>query len=367
MSVDLNGKRILIVKLRYIGDTLSVVPVVENLAKRSPGAAVDVLVNRGTEPVIAYHPGIRKVWVYDYALAKQKRWASFRYQRALIRDLRAERYDIVIDYTHGDRAALLCFLTGARVRITHAHAGSLSRLLMNRFVDTDPAAHHIVDHQLASLRLLGFEDLERTLSLHVPEAVQQRVDRWIERARLPQDRPWVVIHPGARGPLRMWRPERFAEIAGRVQKRYGAAVILVGGPGEGDLLQEVAAGMAQEPALCTHELSLLEMGELLRRSSLFVGNDSAPGHLAAAVACPTVSLFGPTFPHMWRPLSPEGEVLFKNVPCCGCRQETCIRPESGCMDMIGVDEVWERVRGILEKRINGEGAVDPSATERGAA
>jgi len=367
MNVDLNGKRILIVKLRYIGDTLSVVPVVENLAKKSPGAVVDVLVNRGTEPVIAYHPGIRKIWVYDYDLAKQKGWASFRYQRTLIRDLRAAGYDIVIDYTHGDRAALICFLTGARVRITHAHAGSLSRLLMNRFVDADPAAHHIVDHQLASLRLLGFEDLERSLSLHVPEAVQQWVDRWIERARLPHDRPRVVIHPGARGPLRMWRPERFAEVARRLQEQYHAAVILVSGPREESLLQEVAAGMAQPPALCTHELSLLEMGELLRRCTLFIGNDSAPGHLAAAVACPTVSLFGPTFPHMWRPLSPDGEVLFKNVPCCGCRQETCIRPESGCMDLIGVEEVWERVCGILDKRGSGRGAVDSSATKRGAA
>ena len=367
MSVDLNGKRILIVKLRYIGDTLSVVPVVENLVQKAPGATVDVLVNLGTEPVVAHHPGIRRVWVYDYALAKKTGWASFRYQFVLVRDLRAEQFDIVIDYTHGDRAALLCFLTGAPVRITHRHAGFLSRLLMNRFVDADPAAQHIVDHQLASLRLLGFEALERTLSLHVPDAVQQRVDRRIERARLSRDRPWVVIHPGARGPLRTWRPERFAEIARRLQEHYGAAVILVGGPKEGALLQEVAAGMAREPALCAHELSLLEMGELLRRCTLFIGNDSAPGHLAAAVACATVSLFGPTFPHMWRPLSPGGEVLFKDVPCCGCRQETCIRPESTCMDLIGVDEVWERVQAVLERRLSGKGTLDSSANQRGAA
>lgn len=367
MSWDWKGKRILIVKLRYIGDTLSVVPVVENLAQKAPGASVDVLVNQGTEPVIAHHPGVRRVWVYDYALAKEKGWASFRYQFALIRDLRAERYDIVIDYTHGDRAALLCFLTGAPVRITHRHAGSLSRLLMNRFVDADPAMHHIVDHQLASLELLGLEKLDRTLSLHVPEAVHQRVDQRVERARLPRDRPWVVIHPGARGPLRMWRPERFAEIARRLQEHYGAAVILVGGPKEGAILQDVSACMPQAPALCTHDLSLLEMGDLLRRSTLFIGNDSAPGHLAAAVDCPTVSLFGPTFPHMWRPLSPGGEVLFKNVPCCGCRQETCIRPESTCMDRIGVDEVWERVRRVLDKALSGQGTVDPSASQRGAA
>lgn len=367
MSVDLNGKRILIVKLRYIGDTLSVVPVVENLARKVPEAAVDVLVNRGTEPVVAHHPGIRRVWVYDYLLAKKLDLRSLQYQMRLIQDLRSERYDIVIDYTHGDRAAVLCFLTGASVRITHRHAGSLSRFLMNQFVDADPAAHHIVDHQLASLRILGLVALEPTLSLHVPEAVRQRVGRLIARAGLPEDRPWVVIHPGARGPLRMWRPERFAEIARRLQEEHAVAVILVGGPKEARLLQEVAAGMTWEPALRTHELSLLEMGELLRRCTLFIGNDSAPGHLAAAVDCPTVSLFGPTFPHMWRPLSPDGEVLFKNLPCCGCRQETCIRPESTCMDLIAVDEVWERVQAVLERRLSGQGTLDSSAKQKGAA
>ena len=97
------------------------------------------------------------------------------------------------------------------------------------------------------------------------------------------------------------------------------------------------------------DLTLLEMAGLLKRCQLFIGNDSAPGHIAAAVNCPTLTLFGPTFPHMWRPISSMGEVVFKNVPCCGCRQENCIRPEKNCMDMIGVDEVWEKVEELLPK------------------
>ena len=118
-SMDLTHKTILIVKLRYIGDTLSIVPVVENLTRLAPGAAVDVLVNRGTESVLAYHPEIRAVRVYDYGLVKKSGARSLAYQARLIRDLRSAHYDIVIDYTHGDRAALLCRLTGAPVRITH--------------------------------------------------------------------------------------------------------------------------------------------------------------------------------------------------------------------------------------------------------
>ena len=345
--MDLSGKSILIVKLRYIGDTLSIVPVVENLSRLAPGVAVDVLVNRGTEAVVAHHPDIRRVWVYDYTRAKSAGWKSLAYQIGLIRDLRGMHYDIAIDYTHGDRAAFLCRASGAPLRITHSHAGTLSRWLMNRFVDSNPAETHIVDHQLASLGVLGLQGFRRTISLHVPQDVTRRVDRLVQDAGLPRDRAWVAVHPGARGPLRMWRPERFAEVAQRLVERFGSAILLLGGPGEERILEDVSRRMEVAPALQTAKLSLLEMGELLRRCALFIGNDSAPGHLAGAAGCPTVSLFGPTFPHMWRPLSPHGEVLFKELPCCGCRQESCIRPESSCMDLITVDEVWDRVCAVL--------------------
>ena len=159
----------------------------------------------------------------------------------------------------------------------------------------------------------------------------------------------VMIHPGARGELRKWRPERFAEIARRLKECYCAAILLIGGPLENDLVEAVEGQMGFPVSFKSTALTLLEMGALLKQCRLFIGNDSAPGHMAAAVNCPNLTLFGPTFPHMWRPLSPVGEVVFKNVPCCGCRQEHCTRPEGNCMDLIGVDEVWEMVRKLLNR------------------
>lgn len=346
--VDLNGKRILIVKLRYIGDTLSILPVVENLKHLVSDSHVDVLVNRGTEPVVVHHPSIERTWIYDYGLAQKNTITSAYYQLNIIRNLRSMRYHVVIDFTHSDRAAVLCFLTGAPVRVTHAHAGRLSRLLMNRWVDSDRYAHHIVDHQLAALGVLGLNGFERNLRLYVPGSVRGAVDHRIGRIPLDEGRPWVAVHPGARGDLRRWPSERFAALIQRIQSKTDAAVLLLGGPGEEGVLEEVQARVQRPPDLCACDLSLLETGELLRRCALFVGNDSAPGHLAAAVGCPTLSLFGPTFPHMWRPLSSRGEVIFKDVSCCGCRQESCIRPGSSCMDLIEVDEVWNAVLRLLE-------------------
>jgi ADP-heptose:LPS heptosyltransferase len=157
----------------------------------------------------------------------------------------------------------------------------------------------------------------------------------------------VAIHPGAGGPLRQWKPQRFGRIARRLATDLGAAVLLIGGPGDKGLVDQVVGHMEVSPAFQSTGLSLLETAALIRRCDLFIGNDSAPAHMAAAVGTAGLTLFGPTWPHMWRPLSPAGRVLYKEVPCRACRQERCLRPEQSCMDMIGVEEVWQTVKEML--------------------
>ena len=345
--IDMGGKRLLIIKLRYIGDTLSLLPVIDNLNEKARNVTVDVMVNKGTEEVLSYHPGIRRLWVYDRYLAKKNAFSSIRYHKKFIKNLRSEKYDIVIDFTHGDRAALLAFMTGAPRRITYQVSSTLSHILMNRFIRADPSKYHIVDYQLQSLRPFGMDHFERRMRLYLPESLDMKVDHLLSASGIDHNTLVTLIHPGARGRLRQWRPERFAEIARRFVERYRAAIILIGGPGEDDLVEGVERGMGFSASFKSTRLGLLEMAALLKRCHLFIGNDSAPAHIAASVDCPQLILFGPTFPHMWRPLGHEGEVVFKNVPCCGCRQERCIRPFDHCMDLIEVDEVWEKVEKLI--------------------
>jgi predicted lipopolysaccharide heptosyltransferase III len=343
----LEGKKVLLLKLRYIGDTLSLHPVIENLKEKVPRVRVDVMVNQGTEEILAHHPGITRLWVYERKRAKKGLISSAIYHKQFILSLRSEKYDFVIDFTHGDRAAFLSLMTGARERISYQNASALSHILMNRFVRSDPFKYHIVDYQLLSLRFLGLDGFDRGMKVYIPDATQAKVDRLLSGSGIEPDGLPVMIHPGSRGRLRQWRPERFGEIARRLKEVYPADVLLVGGPGEETLLEQAERHMGFRPAFRSTGLGLLEAAALLKRCRLFIGNDSAPGHIAAAVNCPSITLFGPTFPHMWRPLSPVGEVIFKNVPCCGCRQEICTRPDSNCMDLIEVDEVWEKVGKLL--------------------
>jgi predicted lipopolysaccharide heptosyltransferase III len=344
--IDLGGKKVLIIKLRYIGDTLSLIPVIDNLKERVPGVIVDVMVNKGTEEVLASHPGVTKIWAYDRYLAKKNIISSIYYHITLIKHLISSHYDCVIDFSHGDRAAFLSFMTTAPYRVTYGKSSFFSRFLMNRFVRSDPFNHHIVDYQLQALKLFGIDHFGNEIRLPLPAPVQARIDNVLSGLGVTMNSFNVAIHPGARGRLRQWPPERFSEIARRLRSSYSAAIILIGGPGEKALVEAVEGYMGFPASFKSNGLSLTEMGALFSRCHLFIGNDSAPAHIAAAVGCPTLTLFGPTFPHMWRPLSSVGEVVFKDVPCCGCRQESCIRPEKTCMELIEVDEVWRKAKAM---------------------
>jgi len=349
--MEADNKKILLVKLRYIGDTLTLIPVIDNLMERAQGATLDVMVNKGTEEVLLHHPGVQAVWAYDRHMAKRSLFLSIRYHLEFIRKLRSRRYDIVLDLSHGDRAAFLCRSTGAPIRISYNKSSSLSHLLMNNFVYADPEKVHVVDYQLQSLRLFGWDGFNREVKVHIPDNVQSKVDELLEQCGIiGPNRQAVTIHPGARGRLRQWPPDRFAEIGRRLRSLYGVALMLIGGPREKELVGEVEDLLGQAAEFKSTALTLLEMAALLRRSRLFVGNDSAPAHMAAAVGCPGVTLFGPTFPQMWRPLGPFSEVVFADPACCGCRQQVCIHPEKTCMGLIGVEDVWEKVEKLMSPK-----------------
>lgn len=339
--------KILIIKLRYIGDTLTLGPVVHSIKIHYPDAGVDVMVNRGCEEVISNNPMIGRLWTYDRKLLKNSPLSSLFYHFKLIKDLRSEKYDCVIDYSLGDRAAFLSYMTGASERISYSNGGFLSGLLMNNVIHVEPFMNHIVDFQLKALKLFGINRFKRDLSFFISDSANQRALRIFEEKDISKEKPVVVIHPGARGKLRQWPSVRFSHLADLIRDRFNANIILIGGPDESMILDQVQNEMGFPASFASNSLSISEMAALLKKCNLFIGNDSAPAHVAASVGCPSITLFGPTFPHMWKPLASKGDVIFKNVPCCGCRQEVCIRPEKQCMDLITVDEVMEKVENYL--------------------
>jgi len=338
--------KVLIIKLRYIGDTLTLLPVLRAIKQNKPEARVSLMIYKGTEGILAYQKGIAEIILLDRREMKQRSlFKRFSYDLKTLREVYKKKFDWVIDLTSSDRSGFISWATRSRLRIGAPLGNPLERFAYHRLIEADPQKTHILDYQLASLKEFGLAVQEPDTTIFIPEEITKKIDeQWI---LTNNSKPLVIIHPGARKPRRQWREEHFAQIADRLKAKYNARIFLIGGPGEESILDRVEGQMAQKPEAQTTSLPLIEVAALLNRAQLFIGNDTATGHIAAGVGTPHIILFGPTFPHLWAPKGAKGISIFKSPDCCGCRQASCLQKDNPCMDWIGVEDVWEAVGELL--------------------
>ncbi|MBW2622769.1 MAG: glycosyltransferase family 9 protein, partial [Deltaproteobacteria bacterium] len=267
--------------------------------------------------------------------------------------LRREGYDLVLALPHGSLGlAVWSMLSGAVYRVGYRSRG-FGWLFSHALPDErGHRVKHEVENCLELLRALGLRPDEsvKPLYLRVDSEAKKRMTSYLSVMGIsPENEGLVLIHPGSRTPWVRWLPERFARVADQLQAERGVRIILVGGPGEESISGAVARGM-KSPALdLTGRLSLSELAVLASVSRLFIGHSTGPMHLAAAAGIPVVALFGPTSPtdhfERWRPYSPKGAVIFKDVCPGNCVPKYCASLE--CMAAIQVEDVLEQVESIL--------------------
>jgi ADP-heptose:LPS heptosyltransferase len=161
----------------------------------------------------------------------------------------------------------------------------------------------------------------------------------------------VVIQPGARYWFKAWPPERFAELADRLNDRFGSQILVAGSPDEEPLTQSVVRQANSRPVAIAGRSDVRTLAALLKRSALFVGNDTGAMHIAAAMGTPVVGLFGPSNPREWGPRGGPAEVIYKGLDCRICFHPTCQRGEENCMKLITVEEVMAACRRLFQARV----------------
>src|SRR4026207_2261753 len=323
-------RNILAIKLRYLGDVLLATPTLHALKVAFPEARPTVLVNRGTDDILGGNPHVDEILPLDRGSILQ--------QSRFILDIRRRRFDTVVDLTDGDRAAFLTWISGARVRIGFNDEQRWTGHCYTAAV-TGGAGAHRIERDLAALAPLGIEARDRIPQIWLGPEDVARVDQLAVQLGLAKDRSWVVIQPGARYWFKAWPPQRFAEVADRLHDRFGCQVLVAGSPQEAALTQAVV-DHAKSPLLSIAGRSDVRMlAALLKRSTLFIGNDTGAMHIAAAVGTPLVGLFGPSNPLEWGPRGGRAETIYKGLDCRICFHPTCLRGEDNCMKLITVEEV----------------------------
>ncbi len=350
--------RILLVRLREIGDVVLTTPAVRALRERFSDASISYLVEPAAAAVVRLNPHLNEVIVAP----RRRGVTGFCADVALGRRLRSASFDIALDFHGGPRASLLTWLSGAPMRIGYEVVG---RAWMYTHRVQRPRAlrrRHSVENQWDLLNSLGVAGPDRArVPVEMPvdaEAARLVADR-LEQAGVSSDDELIVMHVSAGNPFRRWPIRSFAAVSARlIQSRRERRVVVSSGPSEHDaaarVIAEARALLSNEDGarvLACGEFSLVELRALFERAALYIGGDSGPMHIAATSRVPIVALYGPTLPVRsapWRSTAIAAEAVeVAGLPCRPCDQRVCVPGDFRCLTWIQPQQVVDAAERVL--------------------
>ncbi|HKZ81985.1 MAG TPA: glycosyltransferase family 9 protein [Pyrinomonadaceae bacterium] len=339
-------ERILVVRLRSIGDTVLATPSLFALKRFLPRVRIDVLLEDWVAPVLE---GFEYV---DNVLTLKAHSTASRVN--VVRRLRAARYDVAFNLHGGTTATFLTRASGATHRVgyasyrykrLHNHLAPSSLLLWGR------ETAHSVEQQLALLGWTGVPVSDRPpTQLAVTEQAAMSVAARIQAKNLDQSTPLAMIHPAAAFQTKQWAVQKFAEAADKIAKR-GFNIVTVTTPLEAQLARELGRLSSTQMTTFT-DLSLPEVAALAARARLFLGNDSGIAHIAAAVGTPSVVVFGSSNVAHWRPWpKAPAEIVREEMDCQPCHGYYCEKfAEPECIKRVPVERVMAAVDRVLQAK-----------------
>ena len=340
--------KVLLIRLSSLGDIIMTTPAIRALRNRYPEARIDFVVYDRFSAALAHHPEVNRLFLLPKKKLKEHlaRKEFSRFWQTLhdfISDLRSTDYDYIVDLHNVTESALTAIL--ARGQIKAGHKKQLLSLFFDVRSDFDigfaTAKMHSAEsslHSLVDAGCLSLADIPEKprLEFFVPSETALEVDEYLAQQGL-KDKLVMGVNPCASYEYKRWSAERFAAVADFLAETYGCTILLFGSPAEQATVRQVMGAM-KNSALDTSHLTAFQAFELIRRLSLFVTNDSAPMHIAAAMGTPQVALHGPINVKKFAPLSDFARSITKDLPCLPCKKVADCSYQI-CFDQVTVEEV----------------------------
>lgn len=342
-------RSILLVQLDHLGDAILTTVMLPLLRARYPQSRIEVLASPWNREVFAAAPEVDRVHVSSVnRFARRRSWLWLPSTVWWAWRLRAERYDLAIDVRGEFPLALLLWLTGAPRRLGWDCGGGGFLLTDSpRWVPRRPE----VDSRLALLAELGIHTDATALPVG-PHLEPRDSDRRLMARRLTESasvgRPLVAVHVGAGTTAKRWPLESWRSLVAQLIDDHNSDVVLVGGANDRELADSLATQLSRSNVTnWAGQLGLLETAALIEQTDLFVGGDSGPAHLAAAVGTPVVVLFsGTNDSRQWRPWGANVTVLRQEVACSPCHRTECFWGDHPCMRGLSVAVVMQAIAGV---------------------
>ncbi|MEJ2382268.1 MAG: putative lipopolysaccharide heptosyltransferase III [Gammaproteobacteria bacterium] len=349
--------RVLVTKLRHHGDVLLSSPVFSVLKNQYPHLQVDALVYGETRDMLSLHPAIDQVFTIDRSWRRAGLRTQLREETRLLQALRRQRYDVLIHLTESWRGVMLARTLGARLCVAGRYGHKRGRLWTSSFTHLYPIVHprHTVEQNLDALRRMGIQpgDDERRLVLVPGEEAELSVDELLAEQELTSG-SFIHVHPTSRWLFKCWREDRVAELINALCER-GEQVVLTAAPDRKEMamVDRITARVTHPIADLSGRLSLKQVAALSARAKCFVGVDTAPMHMAAAMQTPVVALFGPSSELLWGPWQVARRVITTDHSCRPCGRDGCGGSKvSECLTTIPVERVLDAVEQLCTEAQN---------------
>lgn len=349
--------KILLIRLSAIGDVVRTLPAFTCLRRGFPDARIEWAVEEASAQVLRDQPGLDRIVVFPRRqlsrtlFAPDELPAAGRALAAFLRELRAARYDLVIDFQGTFKSGLMSRLTQAprRVGLGRGQAREMSNIFYTETASLPRRKMNRVDRALALVAHLGVSIDNPTSDIPERPDDAAYVERFLAgiSPRSVAGAP-AVIFPGTSltQAYKRYPASHFAQAADRIAQSSGAPIVVAWGPGEEELAGDVIASM-RTPASLAPAMSLGQLTALIRRCRVFVSSDTGPMHIAWTVGAPVVAVLGPTDPVLNHPGGTLGEVAYKKIWCSPCRNRGC--SSRSCLEELPPETVAEAALTVIRR------------------
>ena len=329
--MDFIPKRILLIQFRQLGDVLLGSSAAAVLKANFPGAKLDFLTQPPSAQALERNPAIDNILVYDSR--KALKW---------ILEVRRRGYDLVIDFMSNPRSALVAAMSGARVKAGPAY--TCSSWAYNFKLEIRPGQREYNPFfKIDLVSQLGLENI----FYPYPECRPAAADlRWAADAvaGLAPGRPLIFFSPASRRATRRWPARYYASLASLVTLKTGAAVLVLWGPGEKPLAQDLVRAAASPLVFLSPETATLsKLSALLKQAALLVSNCNGARHIALASGVPTLAIHGSSRPQSWTPPSDRRHQTIRSeaLACIACQKNEC--PDIACLENLSPQSVFAKL------------------------
>jgi len=343
---------ILVVLVAGIGDLILASKSIRAIRNGFPDADIN-LVTSTEASVIAKNCGyVDRVWPFPIRELRDAKTYIFEMLK-LVRSLRKTRFHVVVNlyriysWRGTITMGLLFGLLKSTIKVGHDHKGF--GIFLNKKAPAETYKdRHFADAMMDIARLAGGVPDDKGIDVFWDKESEKKWEHLFPPEKHDPSQTQIGINAGGDRANRRWNPNNYAMVSDRLIEQFNARIVLLGGPGEEDIAQDVQSSMKHEAVNLAGQLTLNDLVYVIGRFDLLVTNDSGPMHIAAAVKTPLVAIFGPENLKLLGPYAPPDSyrVVIKDVDCRPCNKKNCKRPI--CLELITPEEVLEKCIEMLE-------------------